>query len=89
MADDPLHILPEVRLVKPGETHRLCCCGHSPEMPNCTPGCQQPLELRPEREQRLLLCRCNRSAKLPYCDGSHSPPAPGLADKWRRFFSGR
>lgn len=89
MADDPLHILPEVRLVKPGETHRLCFCGHSPEMPNCTPDCQQPLELRPEREQRLLLCRCNRSAKLPYCDGSHSPPAPGLADKWRRFFSGR
>jgi len=89
MADDPLHILPEVRLVKPGETHRLCRCGHSPEMPNCTPDCQQPLELRPEREQRLLLCRCNRSAKLPYCDGSHSPPAPGLADKWRRFFSGR
>ena len=80
-------ILPEVRLVKPGEVHRLCCCGHSAEMPNCPSDCKQSLELRPKREQRLLLCRCGRSAHLPYCDGSHSPSAPGLLDKWRRFFS--
>lgn len=86
MADDSQQILPEVRLVKPGETHRLCRCGHSPEMPNCTSNCAHSLILRPEREQRLLLCRCNRSANLPYCDGSHSPPATGLADRWRRFF---
>ncbi|ATH81009.1 hypothetical protein CO724_07530 [Ectopseudomonas mendocina] len=58
-------------------------------MPDCASNCLHSLILQPEREQRLLLCRCSRSAKLPYCDGSHSPPAPGLADKWRRFFSGR
>ncbi|WP_346659998.1 CDGSH iron-sulfur domain-containing protein [Ectopseudomonas mendocina] len=88
MADDCQQILPEVRLVKPGETHHLCRCGHSPEMPDCPPDCVQCLILRPAREQRLLLCRCGRSANLPYCDGSHNPPASGLADKWRRFFHG-
>lgn len=89
MADDSQQTLPEVRQVKPGEVHRLCRCGHSPKMPNCTSGCAQSLILYPEREQRLLLCRCSRSADLPYCDGSHSPPVSGLADRWRRFFSGR
>ncbi|PKQ40397.1 hypothetical protein CXP40_16640 [Pseudomonas sp. YY-1] len=89
MADDSLPILPEVRLVKAGETHHLCRCGHSPEMPDCPPDCAQFLILQPEREQRLLLCRCSRSANLPYCDGSHSPPASGLADRWRRFFGAR
>ncbi|CAM3074170.1 Uncharacterized conserved protein [Ectopseudomonas mendocina] len=89
MADNSQQLLPEVRLVSPGETHRLCRCGHSSEMPNCPPGCAQSLILHPEREQRLLLCRCARSASLPYCDGSHSPLAPSLADKWRRFFGGR
>lgn len=89
MADDSLPILPEVRLVKPGETHHLCRCGHSPEMPDCPPDCAQSLILQPEREQRLLLCRCSRSAILPCCDGSHSPPASGLADRWRCFFGAR
>ncbi|HBZ94164.1 MAG TPA: hypothetical protein DEO91_10805 [Pseudomonas sp.] len=86
MADDFQQILPEVRLVKPGETHRLCRCGHSPEMPNCPPDCAQSLILHPEREQRLRLGRCTRAASRPYCDGSHNPPAPVLCDKWRRFF---
>ncbi|MFI8747225.1 CDGSH iron-sulfur domain-containing protein [Pseudomonas sp. NPDC077186] len=85
MADDPLSILPEVRLVRPGETHRLCQCGRSSSLPDCHGSCAHSLLLRPEREQRLLLCRCGRSADLPYCDGSHSPPASGLGDKWRRF----
>ncbi|MGP0209295.1 CDGSH iron-sulfur domain-containing protein [Pseudomonas sp. NCHU5232] len=88
MAEDARPILPEVRLVKPGETHRLCRCGQSPEMPDCIPHCCQSLILRPEREQHLLLCRCGRSAELPYCDGSHSPPAPGWRGKWRRFLRG-
>ncbi|WP_255302852.1 CDGSH iron-sulfur domain-containing protein [Pseudomonas sp. AU12215] len=25
-----------------------------------------------KRERYLLLCRCGRSAELPYCDGQHS-----------------
>lgn len=88
MADDPLPILPEVRLVRPGEAYRLCRCGQSAQLPDCHAGCPQSLILRPEREQRLLLCRCGRSRSMPHCDGSHSPPAPSLADKWRRFFAG-
>ncbi|MGI1741022.1 CDGSH iron-sulfur domain-containing protein [Pseudomonas aeruginosa] len=31
------------------------------------------------------LCRCGRSADLPYCDGSHAPSAFGLKARWRRF----
>lgn len=88
MADDSPLILPEVRLVKPGEIHRLCRCGRSASLPDCDDHCDCSLILHPEREQRLLLCRCGRSGELPYCDGSHSPSAPGLADKWRRFFRG-
>ena len=88
MADDPLPILPEVRLVQPGETHRLCRCGHSSLLPDCDRDCTLALRLAPVREQRLLLCRCGRSADLPYCDGRHNPPAPGLRDKWRRFRAG-
>ncbi|MGQ7956596.1 CDGSH iron-sulfur domain-containing protein [Pseudomonas sp. SP16.1] len=88
MVDDPLPILPEARLVKPGETHRLCRCGRSSTLPDCNRACADALRLTPVREQRLLLCRCGRSADLPYCDGRHSPPAPGLRDKWRRFRSG-
>ncbi|MGC8383783.1 CDGSH iron-sulfur domain-containing protein [Pseudomonas aeruginosa] len=37
------------------------------------------------RERLLLLCRCGRSADLPYCDGSHAPSASGLKARWRRF----
>ncbi|HEY1027705.1 MAG TPA: CDGSH iron-sulfur domain-containing protein [Pseudomonas sp.] len=88
MADCPSSILPEVRLVKPGEIHQLCRCGRSASLPDCQGSCDRSLILRPERERRLLLCRCGRSASLPYCDGSHSPAAPRLADKWQRFFNG-
>jgi CDGSH-type Zn-finger protein len=85
MADDAPPILPEVRLVRPGDCLRLCRCGGSSALPDCNRACAEALRLTLVREQRLLLCRCGRSADLPYCDGSHSPPAPGLGDKWRRF----
>ncbi|MCW5462734.1 CDGSH iron-sulfur domain-containing protein [Pseudomonas aeruginosa] len=43
------------------------------------------MTLHATRERLLLLCRCGRSADLPYCDGSHAPSASGLTGKWRRF----
>ncbi|MDO9617409.1 MAG: CDGSH iron-sulfur domain-containing protein [Pseudomonas sp.] len=46
------------------------------------------LELQPEREQFLLLCRCARSQRLPYCDGSHNQPVSGFKARWRRFWRG-
>lgn len=79
-------ILPEVRLVKPGETLLLCRCGRSPVLPDCA--CSDGLRLLPAREQRLLLCRCGQSRRLPYCDGSHNPPASGLRARWQRFTRG-
>ncbi|MFZ3206262.1 MAG: CDGSH iron-sulfur domain-containing protein [Pseudomonas sp.] len=80
--------LPEVRQVNPGETHRLCRCGRSPVLPDCSAGCAEGLCLEPVRQQFLLLCRCGESRRLPYCDGSHSPPAESLKTRWRRFAKG-
>ena len=80
--------IPEVRQVKPGETHLLCRCGRSPALPDCSAGCAEGLRLAPVRQQFLLLCRCGRSQRLPYCDGSHNPPAEGLKARWRRFAMG-
>ncbi|MVW75164.1 CDGSH iron-sulfur domain-containing protein [Pseudomonas xionganensis] len=85
----PEPLLPEVRQVNPGETHLLCRCGRSPRLPDCPVDCTAGLRLEPARQQFLLLCRCGRSRQLPYCDGRHARPAPGLAARWRRFWSGR
>ncbi|MBM7059948.1 CDGSH iron-sulfur domain-containing protein [Pseudomonas sp. UL073] len=82
-------VLPEVRLVQPGDVLRLCRCGRSAQRPDCPADCAQALQLTIRREQRLLLCRCGRSAQLPYCDGSHAPPASGWRAKWRRFWLGQ
>ncbi|WP_328822203.1 CDGSH iron-sulfur domain-containing protein [Aquipseudomonas guryensis] len=87
-SEHPTLILPEVRQVKPGETHLLCRCGRSSALPDCSSFCPEALRLEPVREQRLLLCRCGRSQRLPYCDGSHNPPVDGLRARWRRFSSG-
>ncbi|RJG10256.1 CDGSH iron-sulfur domain-containing protein [Pseudomonas cavernicola] len=83
-----LPILPEVRLVQPGATLRLCTCGSSPQLPDCSADCSLGLSVPIAREQHLLLCRCGQSRRLPYCDGSHNPPAPSLTAKWRRFWVG-
>jgi CDGSH-type Zn-finger protein len=88
MAGESAPIRPEVRQVGPGETLLLCRCGRSPVLPDCPAPCSAGLRLEPVREQRLLLCRCGRSRRLPYCDGSHSPSAPSLNAKWRRFWYG-
>ncbi|MCY1353546.1 Iron-binding zinc finger CDGSH type [compost metagenome] len=80
--------LPEVRLLLPGDSCLLCRCGRSAQLPDCPAGCAEGLPLTARREQRLLLCRCGQSARLPYCDGSHNPPASGLAQRWRRFWKG-
>ncbi|WP_017937360.1 CDGSH iron-sulfur domain-containing protein [Zestomonas thermotolerans] len=82
----PSPILPEVRLVRPGEHLLLCGCGRCPQRPEAAPDCPNLKRLVIRREQRLLLCRCGRSADLPHCDGSHAPPAPGWRAKWRRFW---
>ncbi|WP_083245837.1 CDGSH iron-sulfur domain-containing protein [Pseudomonas sp. TCU-HL1] len=84
----PDPILPEVRLLQPGDCCRLCRCGRSPQLPDCPPDCADGFELTARREQRLLLCRCGQSARLPWCDGSHSPPTPSLGQRWRRFWKG-
>jgi CDGSH-type Zn-finger protein len=86
--EQPDLILPEVRLVKPGETHLLCRCGRSSALPDCSSLCSEALRLEPVREQHLLLCRCGQSQRLPYCDGSHNPPVDGLWARWRRFIAG-
>ncbi|MDH4869503.1 CDGSH iron-sulfur domain-containing protein [Pseudomonas sp. BN515] len=84
----PDPILPEVRLLQPGDQCRLCRCGRSERLPDCPPDCADGLSLTARREQRLLLCRCGQSARLPWCDGSHSPPTPSLGQRWRRFWKG-
>ncbi|WP_342246847.1 CDGSH iron-sulfur domain-containing protein [Pseudomonas sp. OTU5201] len=84
----PDPILPEVRLLQPGDRCRLCRCGRSAELPDCPSGCPEGLILIAPREQRLLLCRCGQSMRLPWCDGSHSPPTSGLGQRWRRFWKG-
>ncbi|MDH4611355.1 CDGSH iron-sulfur domain-containing protein [Pseudomonas sp. BN102] len=83
---DPL--LPEVRLLQPGDRCLLCRCGRSAQLPDCPAGCAEGVHLTARREQRLLLCRCGQSGRLPWCDGSHSPPTPGLGQRWRRFWKG-
>lgn len=85
--EQPDPILPEVRQVKPGETHLLCRCGRSSALPDCASQCPDALRLEPLREQHLLLCRCGQSRRLPYCDGSHNPPLSGLRARWRRFIA--
>ncbi len=65
-------------------------CGSVPaglrlRFPTVPPTAATVLTLHATRERLLLLCRCGRSADLPYCDGSHAPSASGLKARWRRF----
>lgn len=86
--DKPAPILPEVRQVKPGDTLSLCRCGRSPQLPDCLSTCTEKLELKIQREQRLLLCRCGQSKDLPFCDGQHNQPVNGFAARLKRFCRG-
>ncbi|MBS7663559.1 CDGSH iron-sulfur domain-containing protein [Pseudomonas lalucatii] len=88
MPGESAPLLPEVRRVESGETGLLRRCGRSPALPDCPSDCAEGLRLEPLRERLLLLCRCGLSRCLPYCDGSHSPPASGWHARWRRFWHG-
>ncbi|GEM_PF-772728 len=79
---------PEARRVSSGETLHLCTCQHSPHPPDCPPSCAAGLRLAVTRPRILLLCRCGRSARLPYCDGSHVPAGLSGRARLRRFLTG-
>jgi CDGSH iron-sulfur domain-containing protein 3 len=78
---------PEVRQVLPGATLHLCTCARSGQRPDCSADCQQGLHLTIQRAQHLLLCRCGKSKRLPYCDGSHQPAALSWKAWCLGFFS--
>ncbi|MDD9893890.1 MAG: CDGSH iron-sulfur domain-containing protein [Gammaproteobacteria bacterium] len=66
--------MPRVLMAKAGEQYALCHCGKSTTQPLCDRSgspCQVG-DFQPNKDQTVLVCSCEQSGDLPFCDGSHN-----------------